>query len=540
MKTPLLSLLALSAATVAMSKPPADLQKKLDDFVKQGPGGAAIAWVDADGAVFVQSGTFDSNDSRAITPDTKFEIGSVSKVFTALLLAETERAGKVARNDPAAKYLLPPGDPAQASLAKITLLSLVTHTSGLPRMPTNMGADIAKPDPYANYDRARLVEALRTDGPGAPVGKAVAYSNFGAAVLGEALAAAWQTSYADALTQHVLVPLGLKSTSLGLAGSPVPADLAPGHVSGKLVPNWTFTAFAPAGALRSSARDLAVFLRACLGGENPLRGSIDATQQPQSAVDDLGGHIGLAWFFTDDPAVPVAWHNGATAGSHSFVGFSRKTGVGIAILSNIQQGSEPLGFALLGTQAPKPKTEVVREAAAYVGRYPLNPAFKIDVTEANGSLFIQASGQPKFALREIAPDRFAVSGVPAEISFERDAAGKVAKLVLHQNGMDQPAPRQELPPPAKEITLPVAVLHEYAGDFPIIPSFVLTVSEENGALFVQATGQPKLPVFASAPDQFFYKIVDAQITFVRDAGGKVTGLVLHQGGRDLPAKKDAK
>ncbi len=222
--------------------------------------------MDADGTAFFQSGTFSAGDPRPITPDTQFELGSVTKVFTALLLAESERLGRVSRLDPAAKYLLPPGDPAQKAMSKITLLSLATHTSGLPRLPGNLGA---KPDgnldPYASYDRAMLVAALRLHGPVAPVGRAMDYSNFGVAVLGEALAAAWGTPYADALRTHVLDPLGMKSTTVGLSGQPPPAGLAPGHASGKAVPNWTFEAFAPAGGLRSCSRDMALFLTACLG-----------------------------------------------------------------------------------------------------------------------------------------------------------------------------------------------------------------------------------------------------------------------------------
>ena len=127
-----------------------------------------------------------------------------------------------------------------------------------------------------------------------------------------------------------------------------------------------------------------------------------------------------------------------------------------------------------------------------------------------------------------------------EISFERNSGGKVAALVLHQNGRDQRAPRGELPPPpapAKEIALPVEVIHEYIGDYPLSPQFVLTVTESGGALFVQATGQRKFPVFASAKDEFFYKVVEARISFQRDGAGKINGLVLHQNGRDLPAKK---
>jgi len=518
------------------ARSPVDLQSRLERWIEGQPGGAAVAWADAEGTAFFQAGRFDGAASAAITPDTQFEIGSVTKVFTALLLAESERLGKVSRADPAAKYLLPADDADQAALTKITLLSLTTHTSGLPRLSSNIGPNPdANPDPYARYDRAMLVEGLRRDGAVAPAGHGVAYSNFGAAVLGEALASAWNTSYADALREHVLDPLGMKATTVGLAGLPSPADLSPGHANGRTVPNWTFQAYAPAGALRSSARDMARFLAACLAqGDRGLGAAIAATLQPQHAVADVGGQIGLGWFITDEG---VVWHNGATAGSHAFVAFDPKAGAGVVILANIQLPAEPLGFGLLGARPPQPKVETVRGGKDYVGRYPLTPAFAIDIREQNGALRGQATGQPAFGMRAMEGDRFAIVGIPAEISFERGPDGKVAALVLHQNGVDQRAPRGELPPPPKEVTLPVETMRDYVGEYPLAPQFVLTITEADGALFAQATGQGKAPLFASAKDEFFYKVVDAQISFQRDADGKVTGLVLHQGGRDVPGKK---
>lgn len=538
-KTTSLLLLATLWAPLATAKPPADTQALLDQWIKGQPGGVTAAWVDADGVTFFQSGKYSADDPRPVTADTQFEIGSVTKVFTALLLAESERLGKVSRHDSAAKFLLPPDDPAQAALGKITLLSLTTHTAGLPRLPANLSL---KPeslsDPYATYDRAALVEGLRADGPSAVVGSTVSYSNFGVSVLGEALAAAWGTSYADALREHVLTPLGLKATTLGIAGSTPPADLAPGHVGEKRVPNWTFLACAPAGAIRSSARDMAVFLTASLGRHDaPLHPAFAATFQPQHAVPEVGGQIGLGWFIIGEKENPVYWHNGATAGSHAFVAFSPKTGAGVVLLANIQQGSEELGFSLLGVKPPQPQNPAVPKASDYPGNYPLTPAFAIAITAKDDALFAQATGQPQLTLRPVSADRFSVVGVPAEISFERDAAGKVTALVLHQNGMDQRAPRGEALPPPKEITLPMETLREYIGDYPLAPQFIITVSEADGALFAQATGQGKAPLFATAKDEFFYKIVDARLSFQRDANGKVTGLILRQGGRDTPAAK---
>lgn len=532
-------LLLLALGVTAGATPPADLAARLEAWRGDLPGGIAAVWVDADGPGFAQSGRFSGDDPRPLTPDTRFQIGSVTKVFTALLLAESERAGKVSRHDAAAKYLLPGGDPDQAKLAPITLLTLTTHTSGLPRLPANLGEN---PDgaanPYGRHDRAATVAALRLHGPTAPVGRAVAYSNFGVGVLGEALGAAWGTSYAAALRERVLGPLQMRTSALALDGEAPPADLAPGHAAGKRVPRWTFVAAAPAGALEATPRELGVFLEFCLGrSESPLRTALAATLVPQREAPEVGGRIGLGWFIAGEPGKPVYWHNGATNGYHAFVAFCPAEGRGVALLTNDAKSCDPLGRALLGLKPLQAASRRVPNAADYSGRYPLAPAFALDVTARDGALYLQATGQPRAPLRLLAADRFAVEGVPAEVSFSRDAAGRVSAITLHQNGRDMVAPRQVLPEQPREVALPVETLREYAGEYTLAPTAIFSITEAQGGLWVQLTGQPKLPVFATARDEFFYKAVEARLSFERGADGKVVAVVLHQNGRDLRAPR---
>lgn len=443
-----LPLLALLPVMVLHAAPPADVQTKLDAFVADKPGGIAVAWVDADGVAFFQAGKFDAADPRSITPDTQFEIGSITKVFTALLLSESERLGKVNRNDPAAKYLLPASDPAQVSLEKITLLSLTTHSSGLPEMPDNSPPSKT----FTRYDRAALIKSLRLHGPTASVGHLVNYSNYGVAVLGEALGSAWGTTYPDALQTHVLTPLGLKHTTLAMVGTPALTEMVPGHAAnGKVTDNWTMLAFAPCGALRSSTRDLAQFLQTALGGsEAPLATAFATTTTPQMPDPKHGCEIGLGWYLNKDHDRTVVFHGGKTAGYQSFLGFIRgDRGSGVVVLTNHNVNVTPIGFSLLGVTPLQPTPELVKNASDYAGQYPLKAKFVITITEQNGALFAQATGQRRLALRELKPDRYIIVGAPAEISFERDAAGKITALVLHQNGRDQRGLRGEPPPPPK-------------------------------------------------------------------------------------------
>lgn len=443
---PLLCLLPLAALLPLVSaKPPADIQARLDEFVKGKPGGVAVAWVDADGPVFFNAGKFSTADARPMTADTQFEIGSLTKTFTALLLAESERAGKVNREDPVAKYLLPPGDPEAAKMEKITLLTLTTHRSGLPSLPRDFQAKHqALVNPYAALTRADIVASLRLEGPMAKTGGDVSYSNFGVSLLGEALGAAWGTSYEEALREHVLKPLGLEHTTVGRPGSKPAGDFPPAHAKGVAVPHWEWEAYAACGGLRSSTRDLAKVLQAALGDDAaPLQAAWREVIKPTYAAPKQGGRIGLGWFLRGEKTKPLVWHNGGTGGSHSFAAFSRSARAGVVLLANDDAKLDELGFALMASasapavRVPKPvgsakaimlPVETLRE---YVGEYQMTSKIALKVTEEGGALFAQFTGDVKNPVFASAKDEFFYTNFPMRLSFERDTGGKVVAIVGH-------------------------------------------------------------------------------------------------------------
>lgn len=348
--------LVMTAALRTHAASPASLDDATKSWFGVRAGGAAVALVTDKEIAFASAGQFAPGDPRPITPDTTFEIGSVTKVFTALLLAESEKAGKVRRDDPAAKYLLPPDDPDQAKLAKITLVSLATHSAGLPPMASNFRS----PDGNrAHFTRAQFIAGFRRDGAVAEVGGKSVYSNFGVNVLGQAVAAAWGEAYPRVLQQRVLDPLGLEHTWLGIPGAKAPADFPPALVAGRIVPHWEFDgdALAASGALRSTARDLAKFLEACLGTrETSVNASIRECIKPLRPMGDGPTKIGLNWMCTASAGTTIYWHNGATAGFRAFVGFVPDAGIGVAVMTNSDAGDAPqvLGFQLLRThRAPR-------------------------------------------------------------------------------------------------------------------------------------------------------------------------------------------
>ncbi|MEM8932967.1 MAG: serine hydrolase domain-containing protein, partial [Acidobacteriota bacterium] len=281
--------------------------------------GIAVALIDADGERFVSYG-HGAEDGAAIDPDTMFEIGSITKAFNALMLAEMAERGAVALYDPVARHL-PEGAQVPQRGRPIRLIDLATHTSGLPRLPSNM-APADPHNPYVDYSPEMLLDFLAEHRLRRHVGTDYEYSNLGAGLLGFALAHRADTSWEAALRASVLDPLGLKDTTVTL-GDALAVRFAKGHdVLAQPVAAWDLTTLAGAGALRSSARDMAAFVAFNLGlRDSRLLAAMRSTHAQQVDSPMAGGGIGLGWHLRHTDDATIVWHNGGTAGFRSFAGF---------------------------------------------------------------------------------------------------------------------------------------------------------------------------------------------------------------------------
>ena len=322
-------------------------------------------WVKGWGSLPSESNPSESNVPESNTPDgdTIFEIGSVTKVFTATLLSLLVERGKIELTAPLSQF----GDNYQKFPDTVTLESLATHTSGLPRLPENgdRAARENPQNPYANYTFENLNEYLQNyDGKPGKTAGSISYSNLGVGILGNVLAQQCDRSYEDAIIEQICRPLGLKDTSITLTQSQQ-ARLALGYFEdGKLTPHWDLPTFAGAGALRSTVNDLLTFLEANLQpGQTPMAEAILNTHKLRhqtfaptgGLLGLLGGvakwirrlqgsplvereetGVGLGWFVDYLPSIDrdVRNHNGGTGGHRSFCGFIEETQTGVVVLSN--------------------------------------------------------------------------------------------------------------------------------------------------------------------------------------------------------------
>jgi CubicO group peptidase (beta-lactamase class C family) len=287
------------------------------------------------------------------TPDggTIFEIGSVTKVFTGLLLADLAEQGLVGLDDPLASYL-----PAAARVPtfgdqQITLGDLVSHAGGLPRDPKgtlrrwlldrhNPNAGLSVQELHAGLARTRLRRRP---------GERVKYSNLGAGLLGEALARAAGQPYEALVRERICLPLGMRDTVIAPTGEQL-ARLATGSTRrGRPAPPLEIPALVGAGALRSTATDMLCLLRANLDpARTPLASQIERTQLPRLRMAKRA-EVGLGWLIARPPgaAAPVLWHNGGTGGFRSFVGAAREAGTAVVVLGNSARSVDRLGLRLL-------------------------------------------------------------------------------------------------------------------------------------------------------------------------------------------------
>ena len=340
--------------------------------------------------------------------NTLFEIGSITKVFTAILLAEMHLAGEASLNDRVNRRLPPHGRLRCGGGDEVTLLHLATHTSGLPRLPVNLTwAKLLSANPYADYTVDDLYAGLARCRLRSRPGARTSYSNLGSGLLGHILSLITGVDYERLLMERVLQPLSMRDTAIRLSEEQH-RRMAPGHSAGKAVPNWDFQALAGAGAIRSSISDMMRFLHANLDPPStPLGKAIEFAQQMQTRFEwkwhrDLGclgplilGGVGglLAWRSFGLPlwsrfliplAAPAAiyplwhfggigslddmalgwhfdrlgqdsadlsrcalWHNGGTGGYASYMAFSRSERVGVVLLANSDLQPDRTGRRLL-------------------------------------------------------------------------------------------------------------------------------------------------------------------------------------------------
>lgn len=373
--------LALGAGAVQAFPADAEVREILRQRVEVSRRGVgyAVGLVDEKGSRVVTYGHARRGNDELATGDSVFEVGSVTKVFTSLLLTHMVERGEVELHDPVARYV--PRSVGTPHAKDITLLHLSRHTSGLPSWPDNLRpADpIHYADGYTNAMLFAFFDGWRTR---LPAGTRHGYSNFGAALLGELLALRAGSDFESAVRARILAPLGM--TRSGFALTPeLRAAHALGHSArGRPQPLGHVRGMLGSGGLRASANDMVRFVEASLGlRETPLAAAMRATHAATAdrQLPDL--EMGLGWLRTSLAGTEVVWHTGSTSGFRAYVGLDLAARRGVIILANsvTDAAVENLGNHLLVPAIPlfqpappherRPMAVDIRLLDEYVGTY---------------------------------------------------------------------------------------------------------------------------------------------------------------------------
>lgn len=443
----LLSLAALALAPSANAQPAdaAALEKLLAARLEaEGSPTCVLAGFAGERHFFAKACTPGAS-APTLVPEAWVEIGSVSKALTGLLAAQMAGKGEL-DIEAAAASLAPPGAklPSRGE-SPILVRHLLSHASGLPRMPADFKpTDMA--NPYATYGREALYASLAATSLARAPGEAIDYSNLGFMWLSELLGRKAGSSYDRLMAERIFAPLDLKDIS-ARAGSPAGAKLAQGHdLARKPVTPWDLPPeVAGVGGIRATSVEMLKLAESMAGlRPGPLDGAIARSLGVLKARP--GGGIAWGWVVMERPGGTVYWHNGGTGGMHTMLAFSPDRRRAAWMVVDNPLSLDDLALHLVDPSIPvKKKREAIDlgEAALeeVVGRYEIAPGFAIAFTREGTRLYTQATGQPRFEAFAEAKDRFFLRAFDAQMHFRRDEAGRITGFVLRQGGRETPARR---------------------------------------------------------------------------------------------------
>lgn len=535
-------------ASVAMPSARELTDNLFNHFFNNKTSGAA-ALVARNGEILFQKGygMQDLKNHIPVTPETEFRIGSITKQFTAAAILKLQEEGKISVNDKLSKFIpdFPRGD-------EVTIHHLLTHTSGI-HSYTN------RPDFLSNVEKtiksSDLVELIKADPYDFDPGEQWSYNNSGYFILGYIVEQVSGLSYNDFLRVNFFEPLGMHNTGVHYKGIKLGHEAAGYSFSGSdcnLALNWDMSWAGGAGNLYSTVGDLFKWNEGLYNDQVLNESSLPAAFTPVKLNDGTLpksiGKYGYGFIIGEFRGLENIGHSGGLNGfSTNLIRFP-ELNITVAVLSNAEPGAP--GFSssqatfdvaeyFFYSELPGREAKVTdasidpKTFSDYAGRYDYKAGIMEFSVEGN-RIFAQFTGQGKAEVFPAGPDEFFWKVVDAKVKFQRDENNKVTHVIHYQSGQEIKAPRIE---DKTAVKIDPELFDAYIGDYELAPNFIITISKENNRLYAQATGQSRFEIFPSSETEYFFKVVQAEITFNKNDKGRVESLTLHQAGRSMPAPK---
>jgi len=551
-KSTIIATAFLLFATISYSQPNNLTDRELESYFDKlltgqfkptGPGATAI--VSRKGKVIYEKafGKANMETGTVMEPWNILRIGSITKQFTAVSILQLLEKGKLNLSDSISKFI--PGYPMHGQT--ITIEHLLTHTSGikgyteLPEFNETFQHTDMKPDELISVFKNKPLEFTP--------GSKWEYSNSGYILLGYIIEKISGKSYAEYINENIFKPLGM-TLSYYDNRSKIINYRAAGYQEGPNgIENASFISMTlpyAAGSIMSTVKDLNIWNTAIMNYKLLKKETLQKAITNYKLSDGKDTYYGYGWALGDLKGSPTIEHSGGIHGFLSNAIYLPNEQVYVAVLSNCtcnppNDVSVKMAALAIGKPFGESKTISVdsNELKKYAGVYEHEDAGQRVIKYADGHLSSKRSNGQQYNLLPVAKDVFAFEDALSELYFHRDAAGNITGLDLKSATMQKQYWKKSnnpIPEPPQEMMVDSSNLEQFAGEYELAPQFVITVRVRDGKIFGQATGQPEFELFAKSENVFFLKVVEAEVEFIK-TDGKVTSMILHQNGNDIPGKK---
>jgi CubicO group peptidase (beta-lactamase class C family) len=477
-----------------------------------------------------------------MTPEHVFELGSITKQFTAVSILMLMEQGKLSLEDEITKFL--PDYPTNGQ--RITVHHLLNHTSGI-KSYTNMGDLIS----FARIDRTpiEIIDYFKNAPMDFNPGEKWNYNNSGYILLGFIIEKVSGKSYADFIQEHIFEPLGMKNSFYGSKTKLIPKRASGYQPSEEGFRNADFISMTlpyAAGSLMSNVDDMLRWHKAIQNNELIKESSKKLAFTNTLLNDGKNTNYGYGWQIDEIQDLPSIEHGGGIFGYVTHGVYVPDENIYVILLTN-RNGSSPQEIAVkmaalaMGKPYPDAESGIAlsnEKLEKWVGNYEFENEVIRSITMKDGSLFSRRDGSENLKLFPVSENRYYFDGGTAFYDFSMKE-GKKEVVFNSRINKDIGVETDKMPATEKnEIAVDVSQLEEYVGTYELSPQFKITVTVNDGKIYGQATGQPQFEMFAESKDTFFLKVVAAQIIFSRDDDGEVAALTLNQGGQSIKGIKN--
>lgn len=518
----------------------AQFDKVLNSAFSSDEAGATVL-ISSRGKIIYQKAIGMANMELKVPMHTKqvFRIGSLTKQFTAIAILQLMEQGKLDLQDEITRFL--PDFPMQG--AKITIEHLLTHTSGI-RDYTSIGDSVQRFK--MDFTPTEMINYFKNQPMRFAPGSKYEYNNSNYFLLGYIIEKITGKTYQQYLEDHFFGPLGMSNSFYGNDAKIIKNRAAGYTKTGKELENAaaiSMTQPYAAGAILSTAGDLFKWQQAVQSYKVVKKQTLEKAFTRYKLVNGKETSYGYGWRFGFIQESPSIWHGGLINGFKTMELYLPKVDVYVVVLSNCDGSSPEILTAKLAAIAIgkpylyKQITVAGSVLQTYAGVYENENGDQRIITVGNSKLYSQFGRAPKVNVKAFKKDNFFFDDPMITMEFTPNKDGKIDKLTIHGRSANEVWTRSDEPVLTQtEIKVDDKILEMYTGEYEMTPQFTFIITREKSRLFIQATGQQKLEMFAETNNKFFLKVNDARFEFVNE-NGKITKVILNQGGRTADAMK---